>query len=75
MLPLLLALLCPAEKPRNVVLLIADDLGLQLGCYGDRAAKTPQAAQRAADAYADTMRRLGISDEQAVDLVRAALRR
>ncbi len=31
-----------ADRPRrNVVLLIADDLGLELGCYGDRAAKTP----------------------------------
>src|SRR5262245_35864391 len=30
------------EKPRrNVVLLIADDLGLQVGCYGDKVAKTP----------------------------------
>lgn len=29
------------ETNRNVVLLIADDLGLQLGCYGDRVAKTP----------------------------------
>ncbi len=45
---LLLALLAPActvhaaDKPRrNVVLLIADDLGFQLGCYGDRAARTP----------------------------------
>src|SRR5262245_47047291 len=26
---------------RNVVLLVADDLGLQLGCYGDRCSKTP----------------------------------
>jgi N-sulfoglucosamine sulfohydrolase len=26
---------------RNVVLLVADDLGLQLGCYGDKGAKTP----------------------------------
>src|SRR5262245_33064353 len=25
---------------RNVVLLIADDLGMQVGCYGDKAAKT-----------------------------------
>jgi N-sulfoglucosamine sulfohydrolase len=44
-LPALLASapLAPArEKPRrNVVLLIADDLGLQVGCYGDRGAKTP----------------------------------
>lgn len=30
------------DRPRkNVVLLIADDLGLQLGCYGDKKAKTP----------------------------------
>jgi N-sulfoglucosamine sulfohydrolase len=32
---------CAAETPRNVLLLIADDLGLQLGCYGDRSARTP----------------------------------
>ncbi|WP_439630229.1 sulfatase family protein [Gemmata sp.] len=30
-----------AAAPRNVLLLVADDLGLQLGCYGDPAAKTP----------------------------------
>src|SRR5262245_26759500 len=30
-----------AAAPKNVVLLIADDLGLQLGCYGDPVAKTP----------------------------------
>ena len=31
-----------ADGPRrNVLLLIADDLGLQVGCYGDKAAKTP----------------------------------
>jgi N-sulfoglucosamine sulfohydrolase len=29
----------PAGK--NVVLLIADDLGMEVGCYGDKAAKTP----------------------------------
>ncbi|MFO0928622.1 MAG: sulfatase [Gemmataceae bacterium] len=29
------------RQRRNLVLLIADDLGLQLGCYGDKAAKTP----------------------------------
>jgi N-sulfoglucosamine sulfohydrolase len=28
-------------KPKNVVLIIADDLGMQLGCYGDDAIKTP----------------------------------
>jgi N-sulfoglucosamine sulfohydrolase len=31
-----------AEPPRkNVVLLIADDLGMEVGCYGDKAARTP----------------------------------
>ena len=30
-----------AGKPRNVVLIVADDLGLDLGCYGDKVAKTP----------------------------------
>ena len=30
-----------AKARRNVVLLIADDMGLTLGCYGDKAAKTP----------------------------------
>lgn len=34
--------LAAADKaPRNVVLLIADDLGMEVGCYGDKAAKTP----------------------------------
>jgi N-sulfoglucosamine sulfohydrolase len=28
-------------KPRNVVILIADDLGLDLGCYGNPAVRTP----------------------------------
>lgn len=30
-----------AAKPKNVVLIVADDLGLQLGCYGDPSARTP----------------------------------
>jgi N-sulfoglucosamine sulfohydrolase len=32
-----------AETPRrpNVVLIVADDLGFQLGCYGDKVARTP----------------------------------
>jgi N-sulfoglucosamine sulfohydrolase len=29
------------RAPRNVVLLIADDLGFQLGCYGDKKIRTP----------------------------------
>jgi N-sulfoglucosamine sulfohydrolase len=47
----LVALFCPLLTPtvaraadkarRNVVLLIADDLGLQVGCYGDAKARTP----------------------------------
>lgn len=28
-------------KPKNVVLIVADDLGLQLGCYGNKVIKTP----------------------------------
>jgi N-sulfoglucosamine sulfohydrolase len=37
-----------AEK--NVVVVVADDLGLQLGCYGDQVAKTPHLDALAADA-------------------------
>lgn len=28
-------------KPKNVILIIADDLGMQVGCYGNRAIQTP----------------------------------
>jgi N-sulfoglucosamine sulfohydrolase len=35
--------------PRNVVVVVADDLGLQLGCYGDQAAKTPHLDALAAE--------------------------
>ena len=38
---LALALPASAAGQKNVVLLIADDLGMQVGCYGDPAAKTP----------------------------------
>ena len=38
-----------------------------------RATGTPAEAQRAARAYVEKVRALGITDEQAVDLVRAAL--
>ena len=30
-----------AAGRKNVLLVVGDDLGLQLGCYGDRSAKTP----------------------------------
>lgn len=40
------SLLAPAaafaqDRPRNVVVIIADDLGLDLGCYGNPAIRTP----------------------------------
>lgn len=40
-----------AQPPpgRNVVLIVADDLGLQLGCYGDSVAKTPALDRLAAE--------------------------
>jgi N-sulfoglucosamine sulfohydrolase len=38
----LLSFTLPAlASPKNVVLLIADDLGLEVGCYGDKVAHTP----------------------------------
>ncbi len=35
--------------PKNIVLVVADDLGRQLGCYGDRVARTPHIDGLAAD--------------------------
>jgi N-sulfoglucosamine sulfohydrolase len=40
-LTLALALPSVAAERKNVILLIADDLGMEVGCYGDRVAKTP----------------------------------
>lgn len=37
-----------AADRKNVVVIIADDLGNQLGCYGDKAAKTPNLDKLAA---------------------------
>ena len=30
-----------AKEKRNVILIVADDLGMQIGCYGDKVIKTP----------------------------------
>ena len=45
---LLLSGLPAVAAPKNIVLLIADDLGMQVGCYGDTAAKTPHIDKLAA---------------------------
>ncbi len=41
----------PPSQPvaKNVVVIVADDLGLQLGCYGDKQAKTPNIDRLAAE--------------------------
>jgi N-sulfoglucosamine sulfohydrolase len=44
LLPLLavtLPLPAAAAERKNVLLIVADDLGMEVGCYGDKAAKTP----------------------------------
>lgn len=41
LLALLLASPALAAEPKNVLLVIADDLGMQVGCYGDKSARTP----------------------------------
>ena len=45
----------PAEKPLNVLLIVADDLGTQLGCYGDPTARTPRLDAFAKDATRYTL--------------------
>jgi N-sulfoglucosamine sulfohydrolase len=39
-----------AKTKRNVIMIVADDLGLQLGCYGDKVIRTPNLDALAADA-------------------------
>lgn len=39
----------PAAPPRNIVLVVFDDLGLQAGCYGDAHVKTPHLDALAAE--------------------------
>lgn len=46
----------PAAEHKNVVVFVADDLGMQLGCYGDAQAKTPNL---------DRLAREGVRFEQA----------
>lgn len=41
--------LTAAAAQRNVVLIVADDLGFQLGCYGDTVARTPNLDRLAAE--------------------------
>jgi len=48
LLALLLSFPLFAADRKNVVVIIADDLGNQLGCYGDKAAKTPNLDKLAA---------------------------
>lgn len=48
--PVAVAQDAPAAKPlRNVVVVVADDMGLQAGCYGDPVAKTPNLDRLAAE--------------------------
>lgn len=50
LLAVLLTSLAPlSAAPKNVVMIVADDLGRQLGCYGDSVARTPHIDALAAD--------------------------
>jgi len=41
--------LAQEAEPRNVVVVVADDMGFQAGCYGDTVAKTPNLDRLAAE--------------------------
>ena len=45
---LILASYAAAAERKNVVVIVADDLGMQVGCYGDKVAKTPNIDKLAA---------------------------
>jgi N-sulfoglucosamine sulfohydrolase len=47
--PLLFGNARGADAQKNVVVIVADDLGRQLGCYGDKAARTPHLDALAAE--------------------------
>src|SRR6516225_10130 len=71
-LAVLLAFTLPAlAAPKNVVLLIADDLGMEVGCYGDKLAQTPNI-----DALAKTGTRFthGFASVSSCSPSRAAIR-
>lgn len=46
----------PTQQPLNLLLITADDLGIQLGCYGDAQARTPRL-----DQFAKTARRFEVA--------------
>jgi N-sulfoglucosamine sulfohydrolase len=46
---LVIPLAAAERQAHNVVLLVADDLGLQLGCYGDKKVRTPNLDRLARD--------------------------
>ncbi len=47
-LAVLLSTLPAFAAPKNIVLFVADDLGMEVGCYGDKHAKTPHIDKLAA---------------------------
>lgn len=48
-LPAITAVAAGVERPKNVVLYVVDDLGFQLGCYGDPVIKSPNLDRLAAE--------------------------
>lgn len=43
------ALAADNDRPKNVVIFVADDLGFEVGCYGNKVIKTPNIDRLAAD--------------------------